>query len=136
MNMHTNLRYVTVLLLVIGAIACSEACESNNQKSAPTYADGHVEVEVRKSSGMSRLRRSVIEEDLDVTPPPIDEIEREEAFARIDVNEDAMVCVIEWTLEGGRLGEFWALVTDHDTDGDEMISVSEFDEVPVKVIYA
>ncbi|XP_072172966.1 uncharacterized protein [Diadema setosum] len=135
MNMHSNLRYVTVLLLVIGAIAFSEACEPN-KKSAPTYTDGHLEVEVRKPGGMSRLRRSVIEESLDITPSPIDEIERDEAFARIDVNEDAMVCVIEWTLEGGRLGEFWALITDHDADGDEMISVSEFDEVPVKLIYA
>ncbi|XP_072173326.1 uncharacterized protein [Diadema setosum] len=130
--MHRNLCYVTLLLLVIGVIACSEACESQ-QKSSPTYRDGRVEVPGRSRS-TNRQRRSVQDETSDVTTPPIDEIEREEAFARIDLDNDDMVGVVEWSLEGGTLSDFWALITDHDTDGDEMISFTEFAEVPVRVI--
>ncbi|XP_071484574.1 uncharacterized protein [Diadema antillarum] len=132
MNMHSNLCYVTLLLLVIGAIACSEACTSQ-EESSPTYRDGHVEVRGRTRS-TNRQRRSVQDEALDVTPPPIDEIEREEVFSRIDLDNNDVVGVVEWSLEGGTLSDFWALITDHDTDGDEMISFTEFAEVPVRVI--
>ncbi|XP_071509276.1 uncharacterized protein [Diadema antillarum] len=130
--MHCNIGHATFLLLVIGAIACSEACDRKT-KSAPKYKEGHVEVPVRQAR--MRLRRSVQEEALDVTQPPVDDIEREEVFSRIDLDNDDMVGVVEWSLEGGKLSDFWALITEHDTDGDEMISIVEFAEVPVRLIY-
>ncbi|XP_071484581.1 uncharacterized protein [Diadema antillarum] len=118
--MHCNLGNVALLLLVIGAIACSEACDRQT-KSAPKYKDGHVEVPVRQAR--ARLRRSVQEEPLDVTPPPIDDIEREEVFSRIDLDNDDMVGVVEWSLEGGKLSDFWALITERDTDGKPKTNV-------------
>ncbi|XP_071484573.1 uncharacterized protein [Diadema antillarum] len=132
--MHCNLGNVILLLLVIGSIASSEAC-GKRKKNSPKYRDGRLEIPGRTRRGPNRLRRSVQDEALDVTPPPIDDLEREEVFSRIDLDNDDMVGVVEWSLEGGTLSDFWALITEHDTDGDEMISIVEFAEVPVRLIY-
>lgn len=68
-----------------------------------------------------RFRRGVAveqeigEEDGLTTPSWISNAE---VFAELDLDLDDEVSVIEWSLEGGSVGDYWALLTRHDNNGE------------------
>ena len=62
-----------------------------------------------------RRRRSTETEAEPTTTRP--EILNAEVFEKLDIDEDTFIHIVEWSLEGGSLKDFNALVADHDKDG-------------------
>ncbi|XP_030852760.1 uncharacterized protein LOC105443105 isoform X2 [Strongylocentrotus purpuratus] len=124
-NTFTNLILAATLLSCILS-SLTNACppKGNPQLSTPRPGD--------RGFGTFRFRREigVGEEDdktLISTPASImmDELVRV-LEQEIDVDE---VSVIEWTLEGHSVSDFWKLLNIYDKDGNDRISRSEIVQV-------
>lgn len=61
------------------------------------------------------MEQEIGEEDGLTTPSWISNTE---VFAELDLDLDDEVSVIEWSLEGGSVGDYWALLTRHDNNGE------------------
>ncbi|XP_800280.2 uncharacterized protein LOC584267 [Strongylocentrotus purpuratus] len=134
-NVLINMLLAATLLLF--SLTLTQACGSKPnviEQVAPTYDDKKNVVGVRVRH--PRFRRGVAveqeigEEDGLTTPSWISNTE---VFAELDLDLDGEVSVIEWSLEGGSVGDFWALLTRHDNNADELISKDEFAQVQVRI---
>eukprot|EP00057_Strongylocentrotus_purpuratus_P035626 XP_800280.1 PREDICTED: uncharacterized protein LOC584267 [Strongylocentrotus purpuratus] len=138
-NVLINMLLAATLLLF--SLTLTQACRSQSnviKQIEPTYDDKNNVVEIRHSTRQTsiRFRRGVAveqeigEEDGLTTPSWISNTE---VFAELDLDLDGEVSVIEWSLEGGSVGDFWALLTRHDNNADELISKDEFAQVQVRI---
>ena len=41
-----------------------------------------------------------------------------EVFGQLDLDADDFLTVVEWSIEGGSVKDFWALLTRHDENGN------------------
>ena len=68
------------------------------------------------------VEQEIEEEDGLTTPASISNIE---VFHELDLDSDDEVSVIEWSLEGGSVSDFWALLTRHDNNGKSLSRVKK-----------
>ena len=54
---------------------------------------------------------------METTSPDSESDANTEIFTWLDLDKSGFLSVIEWSLEGGTVRDFWALLSDHDQDG-------------------
>ncbi|XP_041476226.1 uncharacterized protein LOC121424563 [Lytechinus variegatus] len=132
---------IAATLLSFSSSSLTRACGSKTKvvdQAEPTYDVQIDVVRVRHQSRHTgvRFRRGVevdqeSGEELGLTTPL--SISNAQVFDVLDLDVDDEVSVIEWSIEGGSVADFWALLSKHDNNADEMISREEFAPVQVQV---
>lgn len=144
-KVFTAAHLFTVLVLLSSSMvylsqACSgggagndQANQDNNPKVTYDSDTDSLATQPRKVDGF-RFRRYVVSaSDDEATTTTMPALPTNKAiFNRLDLDQNEAISVIEWTVEGGSLKEFWALLMKHDDNGDETVSRLEFEGIPVR----